>query len=39
MAGGDSGSDGYWETVTNGDASNPECVYADGDIVVSFVET
>ena len=39
VAGGSQGSDGYWETVTNGDASNPECTYANGDIVVSFVET
>lgn len=36
---GDSGSAGYWETVTNGNSSDPECLYADGDIVVSFVET
>lgn len=39
VAGGSGGSDGYWETVTNGNSSDPECVYANGDIVVSFVET
>lgn len=38
-AGGGSSETGYWETVTNGNSSDPECTYADGDIVVSFVET
>lgn len=39
VAGSSQGASGYWETVTNGNSSDPECVYADGDIVVSFVET
>ena len=39
VAGGSGTSDGYHETVTNGNSSDPECLYADGDIVVSFVET
>ena len=39
VAGGSgSTADGYMETVTNGNSSSPECLYADGDIVVSFVE-
>lgn len=28
---------GHWEPVTNGDPDNPELVFADGDVVMSWV--
>jgi hypothetical protein len=29
---------GRWEPVTNGDPENPELVFADGDVVMYFVD-
>lgn len=28
---------GYWEPVTNGDSENPELVFYDGDVVMTWV--
>ncbi len=28
---------GHWEPVTNGDPDNPELIFADGDVVMSWV--
>lgn len=31
-----SGADGYWEPVTNGDASSPELVFSAGDVLMAW---
>lgn len=39
IGGGSGGvSGGHWEPLTNGDPENPELVFYDGDVVMTFVE-
>lgn len=38
IGGGGSGSGGRWEPLTNGDPENPEILFANGDVLMTFVE-